>query len=55
MQLKIKNPSDQFAAIDSVRKIGNIGTHMESDINVNIIIDIDSGEAKHLLKLIELP
>ena len=44
--------SSQWKAIDSVRKIGNIGAHMESDINT--IVDVDSGEAEKLLKLIEL-
>lgn len=40
-----------WRAIDGIRTIGNIGAHMESDINV--IVDIDSGEAEKLLKLIE--
>ena len=39
-------------AIDSVRQIGNIGAHMEKD--VNIIININSGEAEKLLKLVEI-
>ena len=38
-------------AIDSVRKIGNIGAHMESDINV--IVDVDPDEAILLIGLIE--
>ena len=38
-------------AIDSVRKIGNIGAHMESDINV--IVDVDPDEATLLIGLIE--
>lgn len=38
-------------AIDAVRQIGNIGAHMEKDINV--IIDVDEGEADLLLRLIE--
>lgn len=45
-------PASQWKAIDSLRKIGNIGAHMESDINT--IIDVDPGEAEKLLKLIEL-
>ena len=39
-------------ALDGLRKIGNIGAHMETD--VNLIIDIDVSEAKKLKKLIEL-
>ena len=45
-------PASQWNAIDSLRKIGNIGAHMEKD--VNLIIEIDKDEAKTLLKLIEL-
>jgi len=37
--------------LDSVRKIGNIGAHMERDIN--LIIDIDPNEAERLIKLNE--
>ncbi len=39
-------------AIDHVRSIGNIGAHMEKDINV--IIDVDPEEAQALIELIEL-
>ncbi len=39
-------------AIDSVRKIGNIGAHMEKDINV--IVDVEPEEAELLLNLIEM-
>jgi len=38
-------------AIDSVRTIGNIGAHMEKDINT--IIDVDLEEARLLITLIE--
>jgi len=38
-------------AIDSVRGVGNIGAHMEKDID--LIIDIDPGEAQVLIELIE--
>ena len=41
-----------YDAIDSIRKIGNIGAHMEKDIN--LIIDVDPNEAKILISLIEL-
>ncbi|MBR3584352.1 MAG: DUF4145 domain-containing protein [Kiritimatiellae bacterium] len=42
----------QWKALDGLRKLGNIGAHMEKD--VDLIIDIDPGEAKKLLRLIEL-
>jgi hypothetical protein len=41
----------EWEAIDAVRKIGNIGAHMEKDIN--LIIDVEPEEAKLLIKLIE--
>lgn len=44
--------ADTMEAIDSVRKIGNIGAHMEKDIN--LIIDVDPAEAQLLIELIEL-
>ena len=40
-----------WEAIDAVRTIGNIGAHMEKDIN--LIVEVDSGEAKLLIELIE--
>lgn len=50
----IKNKVDPqvWAAIDSLREIGNIGAHMEKD--VNLIIDVDPEEASKLIKLNEL-
>ena len=39
-------------AIDSVRSVGNIGAHMEKDINV--IVEVGANEAKLLIGLIEL-
>lgn len=42
---------ESVEAIDHVRKIGNIGAHMEKDIG--LIIDIDSEEAQLLIELIE--
>lgn len=42
----------QWKALDGLRKIGNIGAHMEQD--VNLIIDIDADEAKKLLRLIAM-
>jgi hypothetical protein len=41
-----------WQAIDAVRSVGNIGAHMEKDINV--IIDVDPEEAAQLIGLIEL-
>ncbi|UOV00141.1 DUF4145 domain-containing protein [Chryseobacterium daecheongense] len=41
-----------WKSIDAVRKVGNIGAHMEKDIN--LIIDVEPNEAKLLLELIEL-
>lgn len=43
---------DTMDAIDAVRRIGNIGAHMEKDIDV--IVDVDEGEAQALIDLIEL-
>ncbi|MBD8065643.1 DUF4145 domain-containing protein [Devosia sp. PTR5] len=43
---------ETIAAIHAIRKIGNIGAHMESDINV--IVDVDAGEAQALIDLIEM-
>jgi hypothetical protein len=41
-----------WAAIDAVRSVGNIGAHMENDINV--IIDVKPEEANKLIQLIEI-
>lgn len=51
-ELKTKVSSTQWQAIDALRSIGNIGAHMEKD--VNIIVDIEPNEAEQLLKLLEL-
>lgn len=40
-----------WAAIDAIRSIGNIGAHMEKDIN--LIVDVEPEEAELLIKLIE--
>lgn len=40
-----------WQAINSVRKVGNIGAHMEKDIN--LIIDVNPSEAQLLIELIE--
>lgn len=39
-------------AINSTRKIGNIGAHMEKD--VDLIIEVDPGEAEQLVRLVEM-
>jgi len=41
-----------WQAIDAVRSIGNIGAHMEKDIN--LIIDVEPKEAQLLIGLIEI-
>jgi hypothetical protein len=43
---------DTLAAIEQVREIGNIGTHMEVDTNV--IVDVDPEEAQIMIDLVEL-
>jgi Domain of unknown function (DUF4145) len=50
---QIKSTVDPLTwdAIDAVRKLGNIGAHMEKDINV--IVDVDPDEAELLIGLIE--
>jgi len=40
-----------WEAVDSVRSVGNIGAHMERDIN--LIIEVDPKEAQLLIELIE--
>lgn len=40
-----------WEAIDAVRGVGNIGAHMEKDIN--LIVDVDPEEATLLIGLIE--
>jgi hypothetical protein len=49
----IKDDVDSLTwdAIDSVRSVGNIGAHMEKDIN--LVIDVDPQEAGLLIWLIE--
>ena len=52
VELQGRIPPFQWDAIDSLRKLGNIGAHMERD--VNLIIDIDIEEATGLLQLVEM-
>lgn len=42
---------DTVDAIDAIRELGNIGAHMERDIDV--IVEVDEDEAQILLQLIE--
>lgn len=51
LALEEKVDPDTWAAIDAVRTIGNIGAHMEKDINT--IIEVDPDEAALLIELIE--
>jgi hypothetical protein len=44
--------ADTVDAIDHVRQIGNIGAHMEA--NINVIVDVDPDEAQVLIELAEL-
>lgn len=46
-----KVEAEVWAAIDAVRTVGNIGAHMEKDINV--IVDVEPHEAELLIQLIE--
>jgi hypothetical protein len=50
---QIKDRVDPLAwdAIEAVRTIGNIGAHMEKDIN--LIVDVDPDEADLLIQLVE--
>ncbi len=50
--IKDKVEPDTWAAIDVVRKVGNIGAHMEKDINQ--IVEVDENEAGLLIGLIEM-
>jgi hypothetical protein len=50
-QIKGNVDSITWDAIEAVRKLGNIGAHMEKDINV--IVDVDPNEASLLIGLVE--
>lgn len=51
-ELKEKVDPLTWRSIDAIRKVGNIGAHMEKDID--LIIDVDPTEANLLVQLIEL-
>lgn len=50
-QIKDKVSADSWSAIQAVRSVGDIGAHMEKD--VDLIIDVEPEEAELLLELIE--
>ena len=50
-ELRDKIDDGVWDAIDAIRKVGNVGAHMEKDINV--VVDVDPEEAQLLLGLIE--
>ena len=50
-QLKDKLDKSTWLEIDALRTLGNIGAHMEKDINV--IVDVEPEEAALLIQLIE--
>lgn len=50
-QLKSMIPPLQWSVLDALRKLGNIGAHMEKD--VNLIIDIDRDTAAKLIAAVE--
>ncbi len=49
--IKEKVDPSTWAAIDAVRQIGNIGAHMEKDID--LIVEVDPYEAGQLIGLVE--
>jgi Domain of unknown function (DUF4145) len=51
-ELEGKIDQTTWLAIDAVRSVGNIGAHMEKDIN--LIVDVDPQEAVLLIGLIEV-
>ena len=51
-RIQDKIPADLHEALKNLRELGNIGAHMETD--VNLIVDIDPGEAQKLIKLLEV-
>jgi hypothetical protein len=51
-ELKGKIPSALWDAIDSLRHVGNIGAHMDKDVNV--VVDVEPEEAEQLIGLIDV-
>lgn len=50
--LRGKIEASLWDAIDALRKVGNIGAHMEGDVNK--IVDIEPEEATQLIGLVEV-
>jgi len=50
-ELEGKIPATQWKVIDGLRRLGNIGAHMEK--NIDLIVEIDPDEANKLIKVIE--
>jgi hypothetical protein len=50
--IKDRVQPEVWDGIEVVRKMGNIGAHMDNDINV--IVEVDTGEAEKLIGLIEI-
>lgn len=50
--IKERIEPEVWEAIDSIRSLGNIGAHMEKDIN--IIVDVEPDEAQLLISLLEM-
>jgi hypothetical protein len=50
-ELEAKVDRATWSAIDSVRKFGNLGAHLEKD--ASLILDVDPAEANMLIRLIE--
>lgn len=52
MQVRTQIDPLTWDAIDAVRQVGNIGAHMEKDINV--VVNVEPEEAQILIGLIEI-
>jgi hypothetical protein len=50
--IKTKVDKETWKAIHAVREFGNIGAHMQK--NIDLLVEVDPGEAEMLIKLIEL-
>lgn len=53
-QIKDKIEIDSYEALMAVKSIGNVGAHPTLNPELDIIIDIEVGEAKQLLELVEM-
>jgi hypothetical protein len=51
-QIETRTDAETWQAIEAVRKVGNIGAHMEADINH--IVDVEPEEAGLLIQLLEM-